>query len=61
MIYPRHLWLVFIVCVLTVGPTVAQPGGPGPSSPLYGALLKNEQDVPLFEQLVFLHRRQGRQ
>jgi MoxR-like ATPase len=29
--------------------------------PLYGALLKNEQDVHLFEQLVFLHRRQGRQ
>jgi MoxR-like ATPase len=28
--------------------------------PLYGALLKNEQDVHLFEQIVFLHRRQGR-
>ena len=28
--------------------------------PLYGALLKNEQDVHLFEQLVFLHRRQSR-
>jgi MoxR-like ATPase len=28
--------------------------------PLYGALLKNEQDIHLFEQLVFLHRRQGR-
>jgi MoxR-like ATPase len=27
---------------------------------LYGALLKNEQDVHLFEQLVFLHRRAGR-
>ena len=27
--------------------------------PLYGALLKNEQDVHLFEQLVFLHRRAG--
>jgi MoxR-like ATPase len=25
--------------------------------PLYGALLKNEQDVHLFEQLAFLHRR----
>jgi len=24
--------------------------------PLYGALLKNEQDVHLFEQIVFLHR-----
>ncbi len=28
--------------------------------PLYGALLKNEQDVHLFEQLVFLHRRTAR-
>jgi len=28
--------------------------------PLHGALLKNEQDVHLFEQLVFLHRRAGR-
>ncbi|MEO0339659.1 MAG: ATP-binding protein, partial [Bacteroidota bacterium] len=24
--------------------------------PLYGALLKNEQDVHLFEQLVFMNR-----
>ncbi|MDH3531531.1 MAG: MoxR family ATPase [Gammaproteobacteria bacterium] len=29
--------------------------------PLYGALLKNEQDVHLFEQLVFLDRRSGHQ
>jgi MoxR-like ATPase len=28
--------------------------------PLYGALLKNEQDVHLFEQLVFLNRRTTR-
>ena len=28
--------------------------------PLYGALLKNEQDVQLFERLAFLHRRDGR-
>jgi MoxR-like ATPase len=27
--------------------------------PLYGALLKNEQDVHLFERLVFMDRRQG--
>ena len=27
--------------------------------PLYGALLKNEQDIHLFEQLVFLDRRRG--
>ena len=31
------------------------------SPPLYGALLKNEQDVHLFEQLVFLDRRSGGQ
>ena len=29
--------------------------------PLYGALLKNEQDVHLFEQLVFLDRRNNPQ
>lgn len=28
--------------------------------PLYGALLKNEQDVQLFERLAFLARREGR-
>jgi MoxR-like ATPase len=28
--------------------------------PLYGALLKNEQDVHLFEQLIFLSRRNAR-
>jgi MoxR-like ATPase len=28
--------------------------------PLYGALLKNEQDVHLFEQLLFMQRRGGR-
>jgi MoxR-like ATPase len=27
--------------------------------PLYGALLKNEADVQLFERLAFLHRREG--
>jgi MoxR-like ATPase len=27
--------------------------------PLHGALLKNEQDVHLFEQLIFLQRRQS--
>ena len=28
--------------------------------PLYGALLKNEQDVHLLERLAFIHRRDGR-
>jgi MoxR-like ATPase len=28
--------------------------------PLHGALLKNEQDVSLFEKLAFISRREGR-
>ena len=28
--------------------------------PLYGALLKNEQDVHLFERLIFLNQRNAR-
>jgi MoxR-like ATPase len=32
----------------------------GSIPPLYGALLKNEQDVHLFEQLAFMHRRTAR-
>jgi len=28
--------------------------------PLHGALIKNEQDVHLFERLAFLARREGR-
>jgi len=28
--------------------------------PLYGALIKNEQDVQLLERLAFMHRRQSR-
>ncbi|MCW8836858.1 MAG: ATP-binding protein, partial [Rhodospirillales bacterium] len=28
--------------------------------PLHGALLKNEQDVHLFERLAFINRREGR-
>ena len=28
--------------------------------PLYGALVKNEQDVSLLERLAFMHRRQSR-
>jgi len=28
--------------------------------PLHGALLKNEQDVSLFEKLAFMARREGR-
>jgi hypothetical protein len=31
-----------------------------PIPPLHGALLKNEQDVHLFERLAFMARREGR-
>jgi MoxR-like ATPase len=34
--------------------------GKGTIPPMYGALLKNEQDIHLFEQLVFMHRRTAR-
>ena len=37
--------------------TESQPGKLIP--PLHGALLKNEQDVMLFERLAFLSRREG--
>src|ERR1043165_3681306 len=36
-VFSRHLWLILIVCCFAVAPVLAQPGGPGPSSPLYGA------------------------
>ena len=29
--------------------------------PLYGALVKNEQDVQLLERLAFMHRRESNQ
>lgn len=34
--YPRYLWLVLLCCLGAI-PVFAQPGQPGPSSPLYGA------------------------
>jgi MoxR-like ATPase len=41
-----------------IPPEVLRGDGKGSAiPPLYGALLKNEQDVHLFEQLVFLDRR----
>jgi MoxR-like ATPase len=44
-----------------IPPEVLRDSDPKKAIPiLYGALLKNEQDVHLFEQLVFLNRRAGR-
>ena len=50
-------WIKLLVAE-QIPPEVLRSGDPKKSlPPLYGALLKNEQDVHLFEQLVFLHRR----
>jgi MoxR-like ATPase len=44
-----------------IPPEALRSGDPKKTIPvLHGALLKNEQDVHLFEQLVFLNRRVGR-
>ena len=44
-----------------IPPEALRSGDPKKTIPvLHGALLKNEQDVHLFEQLVFLNRRAGR-
>jgi MoxR-like ATPase len=44
-----------------IPPEALRSGDPKKTIPiLHGALLKNEQDVHLFEQLVFLSRRAGR-
>src|SRR4029078_11572756 len=44
-----------------IAPEALRSGDPKKTIPvLHGALLKNEQDVHLFEQLVFLNRRVGR-
>jgi MoxR-like ATPase len=49
-------WIKLLVAE-QVPPEVLRSNDPKKSlPPLYGALLKNEQDVHLFEQLVFLHR-----
>jgi MoxR-like ATPase len=49
-------WIKLLVAE-QIPPEALRSGDPRKSlPPLYGALLKNEQDVHLFEQLVFLHR-----
>ncbi|WP_374516213.1 AAA family ATPase [Brevundimonas sp.] len=52
-------WLKLLM-VDDVDPTVLRERTPGKLiPPLHGALLKNEQDVHLFERLAFLARREG--
>ncbi|MBX3476233.1 MAG: MoxR family ATPase [Brevundimonas sp.] len=42
-----------------IDPEALRQDAAGAIPPLHGALLKNEQDVHLFERLAFLHRRDG--
>ena len=50
-------WLKLLLAE-DIPPEALRCGDPKkPIPPLHGALLKNEQDVHLFEQLVFMHRR----
>ena len=51
-------WLKLLL-VEDVSPEVLRNARPDKLiPPLHGALLKNEQDVHLFERLAFLHRRE---
>jgi MoxR-like ATPase len=52
-------WLKLLM-VEDIDPAVLRERDPGKlAPPLHGALLKNEQDVHLFERLAFLARREG--
>ncbi|WP_409515443.1 AAA family ATPase, partial [Brevundimonas sp.] len=52
-------WLKLLL-VEDVSPETLREKTPGKLiPPLHGALLKNEQDVHLFERLAFLNRREG--
>ncbi len=50
-------WLKLLLAEDIAPEALRTPGHQASIPPLYGALLKNEQDVHLFEQLVFLQRR----
>ncbi|HXQ31686.1 MAG TPA: MoxR family ATPase [Steroidobacteraceae bacterium] len=53
-------WLKLLLAE-DIAPEALRAGdGKSAIPPLYGALLKNEQDVHLFEQLVFMNRRNAR-
>jgi MoxR-like ATPase len=53
-------WLKLLL-VEDIGPETLRERDPKKLiPPLHGALLKNEQDVHLFERLAFLARREGR-
>ena len=52
-------WLKLLLAE-DIPPEAIKGDGKAAIPPLYGALLKNEQDVHLFERLVFMARREGR-
>jgi MoxR-like ATPase len=53
-------WLKLLMAEDIAPETLRSPDSGKTLPPLYGALLKNEQDVHLFERLAFLSRRQQR-
>jgi len=53
-------WLKLLLAEDVAPEALRATDGKATIPPLYGALLKNEQDIHLFEQLVFMHRRTTR-
>ena len=53
-------WLKLLLTEQVPAETLAQSKEKGGLMPLYGALLKNEQDVALVEKLLFMAKRAGR-
>lgn len=53
-------WLKLLLAEQIPATTLAQSKQQGGLMPLYGALLKNEQDVALVEKLLFMAKRAGR-
>jgi len=53
-------WLRLLLAEQIPATTLAQSKQQGGLMPLYGALLKNEQDVALVEKLLFMAKRAGR-
>jgi len=53
-------WLKLLLADRIPAEALHNPDASKAIPPLYGALIKNEQDVQLLERLAFLHRRQQR-
>lgn len=53
-------WLKLIMADDMPGDVLSEHDGQSAIPPLYGALIKNEQDVQLLERLAFMHRRTSR-